>query len=678
VPRSRDRSTLHRLLCSRLLCSGLLYGGLLCGLLLSACSVPDTGSELLLIRQAEDSRQIGQSPLLQDLQDGTSPVRAAAARALGRIGDPTALDPLLLALPDEGTPEVRKEIIFALGILHHPDAVPALLEALDSEQVADISAEIAIALGRLEDPAALDALHGLLGSSWGLIRERAVEAMALIADAQSVQPLVTALDDPDPGVAWRAAWALEKIPGEEQVPGLVNACDSSMPELKHAAVRSLGRLGASGGIERIVELARTPHDDTVLDLRIANALGRIGEDRPAVRQVISGLLASDSFHVRVAALQAIGRARWRHHLPEALDQRGDPVIGVRAAAFDAVADCLEGRGLEVLLPGLQDDSPIVAATCLARLGESTDPAHLEIVLAELMGDGDRARRLGAASGLEAAGDRVDLETLLGLLKDRDLFVATVTASVLGQRGDPTALVPLMAALDRSGPAATDLRIEAATALGELGDDRAIPILRSALAQGDDVRLRLAARSALNAILPEEVAIELPGEDEIIADVRPVQRSLLQPDLVTASTATRMTLHTDRGQIVIELLGQDAPQMVESFAALAEGGFFDGLTFHRVVGDFVIQGGDPSGTGWGDAGYTLRSEWNPRRFERGSVGIAHSGKDTGGCQLFIAHSPQPHLDARYTIWGRVIRGMDVVDRIQRGDRFRVEIRRGSGS
>lgn len=92
---------------------------------------------------------------------------------------------------------------------------------------------------------------------------------------------------------------------------------------------------------------------------------------------------------------------------------------------------------------------------------------------------------------------------------------------------------------------------------------------------------------------------------------------------------------------------------------------------------MIQGGDPTGTGWGDAGYTLRSEWNPRRYERGTVGIAHSGKDTGSCQLFIAQSPQPHLDGRYTIWGSVVTGMDVVNRIQRGDRFRAEVvRNGS--
>lgn len=655
-----------------------ICGALLPGLLGGGCAIHDSDSELLLIRQAEDTRQLEGSPLLTDLREGTRPVRAAAARALGRIGDHAALEPLLGALHDEDVPEVRREIVFALGILGHRDAVPALIDAMETEPVADTSAEIAIALGRLGDPAALDVLHRQLESSWGLIRERAIEAMALIADESSVQPLIDAMKDHDPGVAWRAAYALEKIPGEAQVPALMEACDPSADAmLRRAAVRSLGRLEATTAAERIVDVARTPHDDWALDVRIADALGRIGTDGPEQRLVIADLLASANFHVRVAALQAIGRAKWLELLPEALDRRADEVIDVRAAAFEAIADCLEGRGLEVLLPGLTDPSPLVAGTCLRRLGESTDPSHVQLVLAELNGNGDRARRLGAAAGVSSAGDQVPVETLLALLNDRDPFVATLAADALGERGEPAAVQPLMTALDRSDPAASDVRISAAGALGQLGDARAIGILRTTLSEGRELRLRLAARESLEELLAPEQALGLPTEEEIRADVRTVERSLLQPAVVAESDASQMILHTDRGRIVINLFGKDAPQMVENFAHLAEEGFFDDLNFHRVVGDFVVQGGDPTSTGWGDAGYTVRSEWNPRRFARGTVGIAHSGKDTGSCQLFITQAPQPHLDAKYTIWGQVVSGMEVVDRIQRGDRFRAEVMRGSG-
>jgi len=106
--------------------------------------------------------------------------------------------------------------------------------------------------------------------------------------------------------------------------------------------------------------------------------------------------------------------------------------------------------------------------------------------------------------------------------------------------------------------------------------------------------------------------------------------------------------------------------VDSFITLARKGFFNNLTFHRVVPNFVIQGGDPRGDGEGGPGYQIRCEINTRPYTRGAVGMALSGKDTGGSQFFITHSPQPHLDGGYTVFGQVTSGMDVVDRIARGD------------
>ena len=126
------------------------------------------------------------------------------------------------------------------------------------------------------------------------------------------------------------------------------------------------------------------------------------------------------------------------------------------------------------------------------------------------------------------------------------------------------------------------------------------------------------------------------------------------------------LETDRGTIEIELTIVEAPLTVANFIALARKGFYNGLAIHRVVADFVVQDGDPRGDGEGGPGYTIRDELNGLPFLRGTLGMALSGKDTGGSQFFITHSPQPHLDARYTAFGHVVSGMDVVDRIQQGD------------
>jgi cyclophilin family peptidyl-prolyl cis-trans isomerase len=126
------------------------------------------------------------------------------------------------------------------------------------------------------------------------------------------------------------------------------------------------------------------------------------------------------------------------------------------------------------------------------------------------------------------------------------------------------------------------------------------------------------------------------------------------------------IDTSRGTIQIELAVLDAPRTVANFMALARKNYFRGVQLHRVVPDFVVQDGDPRGDGEGGPGYTIRDEINQRPYLRGTVGMALDWADTGGSQFFITHSPQPHLDGRYTVFGQVISGMDVVDRLQQWD------------
>ncbi len=130
-----------------------------------------------------------------------------------------------------------------------------------------------------------------------------------------------------------------------------------------------------------------------------------------------------------------------------------------------------------------------------------------------------------------------------------------------------------------------------------------------------------------------------------------------------------TVVTSKGSFVIEFLPEEAPLTADNFIKLTRQGFFNGQTIPRVVPNFVIQAGDPRGDTNGGPGYSIRCEINEVPYERAAVGMALSGKDTGGSQWFVTHSPQPHLDGGYTVFGRVIRGMDVVDRIARGDIIR---------
>jgi peptidyl-prolyl cis-trans isomerase B (cyclophilin B) len=128
-----------------------------------------------------------------------------------------------------------------------------------------------------------------------------------------------------------------------------------------------------------------------------------------------------------------------------------------------------------------------------------------------------------------------------------------------------------------------------------------------------------------------------------------------------------TLHTNHGPIELELHDADAPKTVENFRKLAADGFYDGVTFHRVIRDFMIQGGDPTGTGTGGPGYTFEDEFNDHKVERGALAMANAGPNTNGSQFFIVTTEAaPWLDGKHTVFGRVTGGMDAVDSIERTD------------
>jgi len=130
-----------------------------------------------------------------------------------------------------------------------------------------------------------------------------------------------------------------------------------------------------------------------------------------------------------------------------------------------------------------------------------------------------------------------------------------------------------------------------------------------------------------------------------------------------------SIRTNRGTFEIEFAADEAPLTVSNFVNLARNGFYDGLAFHRIIADFMAQGGCPQGTGTGGPGYKFADEFSPRlRNVRGALSMANSGPNTNGSQFFICYAPQPHLDGKHSVFGRVVRGMEVVDSLKNGDRM----------
>jgi cyclophilin family peptidyl-prolyl cis-trans isomerase len=266
--------------------------------------------------------------------------------------------------------------------------------------------------------------------------------------------------------------------------------------------------------------------------------------------------------------------------------------------------------------------------------------------------------LGALVRLRAPG----IDTiLLEHLKEADFAVRASAAGLLEELKPAGAAEALRDAYKAGLPdSASAARVAALEALTAYGADEANETLKLALADKDwSVRLRAAAllRTLDPASEAEEAMRPAPGQPPAPYD---------DPQLVAPEVSPRAFIETAHGTIEFELTVLDAPQTVRNFMNLARKGFFNGLQVHRVVPNFVVQDGDPRGDGRGGPGYSIRDELNDRPFLRGTVGMALGGPDSGGSQFFITHSPQPHLDGRYTVFGRVVKGMEVVDRISVGD------------
>lgn len=312
---------------------------------------------------------------------------------------------------------------------------------------------------------------------------------------------------------------------------------------------------------------------------------------------------------------------------------------------------------------------------LVHMGTALPPADRASMLLGRAGD---RRPVVAARALAALAslDHPDVAaTLRTALQHDDMGVVAAAAAAIGQRGsdqvrrDPLAVTELVGVVERFANAtAIETRIGAIDALGVLarstpkvdGELSVPPWLERSivpLARDPASAVRAAARRAL------------AGHEDLLARfdqaVPPSTPDAFEPAVHEAAeryagTVTGLRLATERGEITIDFRGAPAPIAQANLAALAERGFFDGLAFHRVVPGFVTQGGDPRGDGYGGPGHVMPCEWSPLRYERGTVGVALAGKDTGGSQIFIAHEATRHLDARYTVIGRVSSGMEVVD------------------
>jgi cyclophilin family peptidyl-prolyl cis-trans isomerase/HEAT repeat protein len=609
----------------------------------------------------EDERVTDGGKLFEYLRSSSALVRLRTTEVIGRLQDPADVPRLIPLLSDPDT-EVRREAVFALGQIASLEAAEALQE-FGTRSRADDLAMIIEALGKIGGKDVSESLAALLHDFHADVRGATALALARAADNVSLNPLLLAVHDPDSDVVWRVAYALEKVPsarvGAKVMPLL--ASDDALTRA-HAA-RTLGKQKDEDAVSVLVGALADPDPRVVVNA--ARALGEIGED-DAVHPLGETLARHPSHHARraaAAALGGIGSKKGKDYLAQAIMDRS---AGVRAEAITALAAVLGEEAAIFCDQAVRDGSRYVRAAAVEAMGASGAKERLEALMRVAERDDDALMRAAAIRGLARADDERVTPFLRTRLVEEDWVVVTEVVTALAEREAREAAAELIALYAaRRGRVDANIRLAVLAALERLVAPEAAPLASEAL-QDEDRRVRAAGQTLLAAI---GMPASPPSEREINeAHFDRSRRRSLAPPL----GVRRAVIACAHGEIEIELFGDDAPQIVNNFIQLAKSGFYDGLTFHRVVPNFVVQGGCPRGDGWGDAGAFVRSEFNRHHYETGAVGIAHDGKDTGGSQFFITLSAQPHLDGRYTLFGRVLRGMDVVWKIDQGDTFTVRI------
>jgi len=630
--------------------------------------------------EMEDTRSTGDGELARLVRHPEPGIRRRAALAAGRIGD-SALVPSLLDLMNDQEPEVRQMAAFALGLLGDTAAVERLIAALaDSHPI--VRGRAAEALGRIGDRRAapdvarfvtkttprVDGTVAVRGDDPGNLDDPWMElrlgVLALAPLGDETAAVAALLPEGRPRFDWWAAtWVAMRMKSPSLRPVLTAAARSTDAHSRALAARGLGALEDASSFDTLAILARDKNE--LVAFEALRGLAGLKDARAG--SVAAPLLSSPSDVVRRQALLLL-------------------------AAVPA-----ESRLRAGIVPLVGDRSPWIRAAALAALA-SADERNFALVLSGMDPDPVWWVRASLATALGGLGDEMSVGILHGMLQDEDDRVLPAVLGALRQARGSDALDTLRRHLDHPDPGVRAAAAENVVALDAGGlQAELLACWRRGLGDGE-LEPRLSAVSALEAQGGEagqaalsEIATTDPSRavrtraaEALVAlgvtsppDPGPERveraaldyRSAMAPHypLPGASLYTpRAFLRTRHGDIEIHLDVVEAPLTSASFVRLAQRGFYDGLAFHRVVPGFVVQGGDPRGDGFGGPGYAVRTEVTRRSFARGSVGIADAGPDTGGSQFFITLEHQPHLDGRYTRFGTVVSGLEVLDRLRPGD------------
>lgn len=603
--------------------------------------------------------QSGVARLRMLLKDSDVTVAANAAYALGLLRDTASISDLSLAL--SANHGVAREAAWALGEIGAP-ARAAIITGLQADKDHDTAIQLLLAAAKLR-PVPLAEIKPYLGkthpslvwaAAYAIARTRAPGGVRDLIDLEASPALSARLRNLDRSVELSAPYT-DSLRGNQR----------ARAEIARGLAKSAA--GDSLGPRAFAVLARLVGDvDPHVRINAVRSLGTYG---PIAKASLIYATRDYDPNVRIAAAQSFGNVLTRDAAELAGLWAADSSLVYRSSLL-ASAVRAGIRPVELAQWSVSPDWRVRAAVASAG-GDTLDRAFAISRAAPLARDPDPRVRVAAYAALAPPASMRLEDTvhvlLVNGLRDPDFYVRATVIGALADRPSAADLSAVLASYNLAGrDSANDARLAAIQYVGALWKKDSSSLNATWLAH--------LAQSPVPADPLERAAGKgIPvwaRWASVAATAKPLRwyenvvRATVMPAYV--GKTLNATINTVRGPIRLELFATEAPITVWNFLSLARSGYYRNTRFHRVVPNFVAQDGDPRDDGNGGPGYAIRDEMNRRRYERGALGMALAGPDTGGSQYFITHSPQPHLDGHYTVFGRVVRGYDVLDRIIQGD------------
>lgn len=631
------------------------------------------------IKELEYRRTVDGTKFVGWLNSKDPKIRETAVESLGRIQDTTTISWVANRLSDKND-SVRYKAAFAIGQFFSTKAEEPVLSFLPYEKNTIIRYKLTEALGKVGSAKSFPLIRNAIESIHPIMQQTGAIGFAMLAYrgyppfeyANSLSSLLLSTNDPD--VRWRCAYGLYRCGSLSEFKPLIESISFQDPMTRYFSLKAqaaiIGYLRSpSAKIHQHTELfqsaAKIIHSNEYEILLQQCLRDSIWFVRLAALQVcealtpskliteVKSLCADQNEQVRATAIQTL--AAYQH--PDALSflntifengsdwrEKGMALQQLAQRRPKEALNKIKHTISELKWPATyyhiqaleQIENP-EATRMLQQLAESDEKAQLTLVLESL------ANRSG-----------VPISLFLDKLKLYDPIITTIVAEKFARLADSSLVPPLVEAYDHF-TAPNDL--EPMLAILSALDSIPHPISRSLLekeAQSPYSSIRKTARKALIRLYPNYQFAQGPDSLPTTRYHFPIIQNNFQP---------RVRFSTNKGEFIMVLFTGKAPITVSNFMELVNKGFYNGIYFHRVVPGFVVQAGDPRGDGWGGPGYTIPCEYNDLFYERGMVGMAHAGKDTGGSQFFITQTPQPHLNGRHTAFGKIISGMEVVDRLE---------------